>query len=146
MANSSTASNSMLVAEFDATGASSEIKVRGSKLVDICINMSTGSFDGTIELQGEFRTGSGNAYEWRQIGDFQTNDAGVYVPGDERALRLNCLTYVSGTARCEMTAGNASVSNYALTYLFAGEADEGLLLWQTGDAILAEGSDRIRYI
>ena len=108
MANSFTSTTSRVIGVIDSTGASDAITVKGSKLLDISVDMDTNSFTGTIQLQRETNAGAANAAAWETIESYTTSVEKVAQSATTRRYRLNCSVDSGGTAQIEMTAGNFS--------------------------------------
>ena len=105
MANSFTAAGGMCVGSFDTNGSSDSITVTGAKNVDIAIDFG-GTFDGNIDLEGEYRTGAANAMQWQVIENYTGDTAKVVQVATARRLRLTAKSITTGEALFELAAGN----------------------------------------
>lgn len=106
MANTYTASLSKIVGILDSTGATDSIKVNGARLVDLSLDFSEGTFDGTVQLQRRSNTGTSSALAWRTIATYTTSTEITFRSATTREYRLNVSVATSGSLYFEMTAGN----------------------------------------
>jgi hypothetical protein len=95
-----------------ATGGTSAITARGSRLVDVCIDFNATTAN-VVDLEGEYRVGitgtpateGGNA--WRVIESYTTDTVKVVRVAGQRRLRLFCSTHgETGTIAAELTSGS----------------------------------------
>ena len=100
---------SSILGTMDTTGSTSAITVRGSRLLDISIDMdTTTAFSGTVNLQRETRTGAANIVEWQTVETYTASAEKVAQSATTRRYRLTVDTGPSGTAEYELAAGNFS--------------------------------------
>lgn len=105
MANSFTTGRSLVYGTVDTTGASDSIEVTGSKLVDLSLDFTSGSFSGTVLLQRKTRTGAASAMDWKTIASYTGDTEVTFRSATSRDYRIN-VTVSSGTLRFELAAGN----------------------------------------
>jgi len=106
MANSSTAIRNKVVAIFDSTGACSPITVDAAFLVDLAIDMTAGSFTGTIVLEKWANVGAANAGAWVAVESYTTTITKVIRSASLTRYRLNCTAVTGGEARAVLEAGS----------------------------------------
>ena len=106
--NTETVNTSKIVGTLDTAGSTSAITVKGSKLLDVSIDMDTNSFVGTITLERETMTGAANIAEWAAVEAYTASTEKVAQSATTRRYRLTVTAGPSGTAEFEMTAGNFS--------------------------------------
>lgn len=92
-----------------ATGETSAIVAKGSRLVDVCIDFNSTTAN-VVDLEGEFRakiaSDPGDA-DWKVIESYTTDTVKVVRVAAARKLRLNCSTHgETGTIAAELTSGN----------------------------------------
>lgn len=101
--------SSKVVGTFGATGQSSSITVRGSKLVDLSLNFTSDSGVGTVALQRKTNADASGAAVWLTIASYDESSTETEVTirsAVTREYRLNCTAYTSGSIHYELQAGN----------------------------------------
>jgi len=108
MANFEQASNHSVNGNHDvaATAATSAIKARGAKLVDLSLDFGTGTGVGSVILQRKTRTTADTGVLlWQDVATYTGDSEQTIRSGGTREYRLN-ITTTSGEIAFELTAGN----------------------------------------
>lgn len=103
MADVVSISKSSIRASLDTVTATEPITVRGSRLVDISVNIGAGD---VLAVQGEYFSGVANAAEWATIESYIADTVKVLRVAAARRLRLKLTTANARPTTVELTVGN----------------------------------------